>query len=184
MTEMKRVVVIGPTNPSLIETTLELAEGTFEAAAKEIGAFLARNSFALLSIPVRGVNLWTFEAYLQEGGPDSLALVPSAKEQPEDAVEKLRQQASKATRVREDLTWGDAPFQMARESDIYVAVGISCGTLVEMAVTKWFDKPPIFLLSSNISQIPPEMLAEINVRFCESMDELKEGLLREKTGSE
>jgi hypothetical protein len=183
MNEMKRVGVIGPTNPSLIESKLGLAEGTFEGAAKEIGSFLAKNSFALASIPVRGVNLWAFEAYIEEGGPDSLAFTPSAKEQPQEAIDQLRTRASKADSVRDDLTWGEAPFELAKASDYFVAIGISCGTLIEMACTKWFDGPPIFMVSSYVSQIPTEMLAEIDVRFCESIEALKEALISEGTGS-
>jgi hypothetical protein len=182
MKEMKRVGVIGPTNPSLIESKLGLPEGTFEAAAKRMGAFLASNSFALLSIPARSVNLWVLETYHRERGPDALAFVPSAPEQSQDSIDEMRRNASMAHRIRDNLTWGDSPFELAKACDYLVALGLSCGTLMEMACTKWFDGPPIYVVSPYISQIPVEMLAEIDVRFCESIEALQQALIRDSRG--
>ena len=38
--------------------------------------------------------------------------------------------------IRDDLTWGEEPVELARVSDYLVAIGLSCGTLVELASTK------------------------------------------------
>jgi hypothetical protein len=42
-----------------------------------------------------------------------------------------------------------------------VCVGLSCGTLAELAWTKWTPGPPVALVRGTMSGVPPEMLAEI-----------------------
>jgi hypothetical protein len=42
-----------------------------------------------------------------------------------------------------------------------VCVGLSCGTLAELAWTKWTPGPPVALVRGTMSRVPPEMLAEI-----------------------
>ena len=177
MSQKKRIGVIGPTNATLIENKVGLADGTLEGATREIGTFLAKNSFALACVPARGVGLWVLESYKEAGGPDSLAMTPYAAEQSKEYSEKVRRQVSIAHRVRDDLTWGEEPMELARACDSLVALGLSCGTLIEMAATKWVNKPPIFVISSLISQIPIEVLSELDIRFCENIQALKDALL-------
>lgn len=136
MSQMKRIGVIGPTNAALIESRVGLADRTLEKAAREIGTFLAKNSFALACVPARGIGLWVLESYKEANGPDSLALTPIGAEQPEDSREKMCRHASMADWIRDDLTWGEEPVELARVSDYLVAIGLSCGTLVELASTK------------------------------------------------
>ena len=175
---MKRIGVIGPTNTSLIESKINLPNGTLESAARHLGEFLAENSFALVSVPARGVGFWVLESYEKAGGPDSLALTPYAEEQSKDYADKVRQNASLARRLRDDLTWGAEPFELAKACDCLVALGLSCGTLMEMIATKWLKGPPIFTVASFMSQIPDEVLAEIEVIYFDKLEELENALLR------
>ena len=43
----------------------------------------------------------------------------------------------------------------------WCASGLSCGTLAELAWTKWTPGPPVALVRGTMSGVPPEMLAEI-----------------------
>jgi len=174
---MKRIGVIGPTNTSLIENTINLPGGTLESAAGHLGKFLAENSFALASVPARGVGLWVLESYEKAKGPDSLALTPYAAEQSKEYADKVRRNAGLAHRVRDDLTWGDEPFELAKACDCLATLGLSCGTLIEMIATKWLKKPPVFAVASFMSQIPVEVLSEIEVSFFDKLEELENALL-------
>jgi hypothetical protein len=174
---MKKIGVIGPTDVTLIETKVGLAAGTLEGAAREIGAFLAAQALALICVPARGVGLWVLESYKKAEGQDSLALAPYAAGQPQEFRDRMRRQAATADRIRDDLTWGEEPTELARACDALVALGLSCGTLIEMAATKWLKGPPIFVVSAFISQIPVEVRAELDIRFCENLQRLKEALL-------
>ncbi|HIJ56850.1 MAG TPA: hypothetical protein HPQ03_12095 [Deltaproteobacteria bacterium] len=173
---MKRIGVIGPTNTSLIESKINLPNGTIESAAGHLGKFLAENSFALVSVPARGVGLWVLESYNKAKGPDALALTPYAAEQSKEYADKVRRNAELAHRVRDDLTWGDEPFELAKACDCLVALGLSCGTLVEMIATKWQKGPPIYAVAAFMSQIPAEVLAEIKVIYFERLEELEAAL--------
>jgi hypothetical protein len=57
-----------------------------------------------------------------------------------------------------------------------VGVGLSCGTLAEIAWTKWVRKPDVLVLGTTISQIPPEIAAEARVRILGGLLELEEEL--------
>jgi hypothetical protein len=46
-----------------------------------------------------------------------------------------------------------------------ICVGLSCGTLAEIAWTKWVKKPDVWVLAPTISAIPPEIKAETPVRL-------------------
>lgn len=173
----KRIGIIGPTSTDLIEQTVGLAAGTLEQTSREMGAFLAENRFAMVSVPARGVGLWSMESYKEAGGDDALALAPKAAGSATESSDKTRNNARKADQVRDDLTWGDEPVELAKASDFLVVIGLSCGTLMEMVATKWLKAPPLLVDASLITRIPDEVLAELDVRFFENMAALKAYLL-------
>jgi hypothetical protein len=177
VSQMKRIGVIGPTNATLIENKVGLSDGTLEGATREIGTFLAKNSFALACVPARGVGLWALESYKNARGTDSLALTPTFSGQTKDSLDETHRNALMADRVRDDLTWGEEPFELARACDFLVVIGLSCGTLIEIIATKWIKGPAILAVSSFISQIPIEVLSELDIRFCENIQALKAALL-------
>ncbi len=175
---MKRIGVICPTNAELIEKTAGLAAGTLEAASRRLGKFLAENSFGISGVPARGVGLWSMESYLEAGGADALAFAPHAKEQSEEYIARIRKNASSAHRVVDDVTWGEEPFELAKACDCLAVIGASCGTFVEMIATKWMQGPPVYAVSSLLTAIPAEILAEIDVAFFEGLDELEDAMGR------
>ena len=83
-----------------------------------------------------------------------------------------------AHRIRDDLTWGEEPFELARISDCLVAIGLSCGTMIEMVATKWIQNTPVLAVRSLMTGIPAEIAAELDLRFCDDVDTLKD-ILRE-----
>jgi hypothetical protein len=171
------VGVIGPTNVELIESVVPLAPGTLEGAARRIGAFLAKNSFGLVSVPDRGVGLWVLEGYRSSGGNNSLALSPTGADTLDNCKDLTPRHVSKANQVRTDLSWEEAPAQMVRESDCLVCIGISCGTIIELAWTKWIRRFPVIVVESFITGLPIEVMSEINVRLTSNMDQTEKLLL-------
>ena len=175
---MFRVGVIGPTNVQLIESVVPLAPGTLEKAARRIGAFLAKNSMGLVSVPDRGVGLWVLEAYRKSGGHNSLALSPSGADALDDCKDLTPHHISMANEVRTDLSWDEAPSQLIRESDCFVCIGLSCGTIIELACTKWIRRFPLLVVDSFITRLPIEVTSEIDVRLCRNLDETEKLLLK------
>ncbi len=177
MAHTKRVGVVGPTSVSLIEEKIGLSPGTLQNAAGEIGAFLAHESLGMVCVPVTGVPLWTLEAYKQANGRNSLALWPRSPEELESSTDTGRGNPNLADQVRDDLTWGDEPFELAKASDCLVAIGLSCGTIVELAVTKWIKQTPVLVVTSLMTQIPVEIACELDLRYCDDIAALKSTIL-------
>jgi hypothetical protein len=172
-----RVGVIGPTNVQLIESLVPLAPGTLEIAARGIGAFLAKNSVGLVSVPDRGVGLWVLEAYWKSGGKNSLALSPSGADTLDNCKDLTPHHVSMANQVRTDLSWDEAPAQLVRESDCFVCIGLSCGTIIELACTKWIRRFPVLVVDSFITGLPIEVTSELDVRLCRNISETEQLLL-------
>ena len=53
-----------------------------------------------------------------------------------------------------------------------VCVGLSCGTVAEIAWTKWVKGPRILAMRDTITALPREILAETDVVFIESFGDL------------
>jgi hypothetical protein len=174
MSQPKWTGVVGPTNTALIEETAGLSTGTLEQAAREIGAFLAQQSLPMACVPVKGVPLWALEAYHQAGGEDSLALWPGLGDQFESGTQTTPGRPELAGQMRDDLTWAQEPFELAKICRCLVAIGLSCGTMVEIIATKWMKRRPVLCLSHLMTAVPAEIAAELNIRYCDSIARLKQ----------
>ena len=172
--ESQCVGIIGPTNVALMEQMAGLPSGTLKAAADEIGVFLAEQSLGMVCVPVKGVPLWALEGYKRAGGKDSLALWPRSPDMAESSTAQTQGKPELADRMRDDLTWGEEPFELARISDCLVVLGLSCGTMIEMVATKWIKNTPLLAVSSLMTGIPAEITAELDLKFCDGVDTLKE----------
>jgi hypothetical protein len=167
------VGIIGPTNVALMEEMAGLPSGKLESVAGEIGGFLAEQSLGMVCVPVKGVPLWALEGYKRAGGKDSLALWPRPSNAAETSQAQTLGSPELADRVRDDLTWGEEPFELARICDCLVVLGLSCGTMIEMVATKWIKNTPVLAVRSLMTGIPAEIAAELDLRFCDTVDSLK-----------
>jgi hypothetical protein len=177
MAHPKWVGIVGPTNTTLIEETAGLTTDILKWSAREIGAFLAEQGLPLACVPVKGVPLWSLEAYYQAGGKDSLALWPGLGDQFEGSTPTTPGRPELATQMRDDLTWAQEPFELAKICRCLVAIGLSCGTMMEIIATKWMRRCPVLCLSHLMTVIPAEIAAELNIRYCDSVALLKQDLL-------
>jgi hypothetical protein len=142
-----------------------------------MGVFLANNSMGLVSVPHRGVGLWVLESYWKSGGDNSLALSPTGADTLDDATSQTGSHVFMANRVRRDLSWEEAPAELVRESDCLVCIGLSCGTIIELASTKWIRRR-VLVVEPFITGLPIEVTSELDVRLCTSMDQMEELLIK------
>jgi hypothetical protein len=180
--ESQRIGIIGPTNAALMEEKAGLPSGTLKAAAYEIGAFLADQSLCMVCVPVKGIPLWALESYKRAGGKDALALWPRPSSVAETSQAQSQGRPELAHRVRDDLTWGEEPFELARISDCLVVLGLSCGTMIEMVATKWIKNTPVLAVRSLMTGIPAEIATELDLRCCDSVDTLKDMISKTLAG--
>ena len=52
-------------------------------------------------------------------------------------------------------------------------IGLSCGTLVEAAATKWVGRTPVLAVTSLMTGIPVEIACELDLRTCNDLACLK-----------
>ena len=82
-----------------------------------------------------------------------------------------------ANQVRTDVSWDEAPAQLVRESDCFVCIGLSCGTIIELACTKWIRRFPVLVVDSFMTGLPIEVTSELDVRLTSNIEQTEKLLL-------
>jgi len=172
-----RAGVIGPTDTALMEEKAGLEKGILEREARNIGRFLAMQGFSMVCIPDRGVALYALLEYSRYGGKNSVALFPSGSERLDYSSDQTERNLSFASYVKSGMSWEESPVQLIRNSDFFVCIGISCGTMIEIGWTKWVKRLPILLLRNTVSSIPPEIQAQTDIRIYNSGEDLQAAVL-------
>lgn len=171
-TASARVGVIGPTNVARISAATGIPVQMYEQTARAAGELLARLGVTLVVVPDRGVARHALAGYRAAGGLRVLGLAPVGGECDPEARAILHAGATECDEVVSDLTWYEQHARFCLMCDLMVGVGLSCGTLAEIAWTKWVKKPEVLILRSTISFIPPEIVAEARVRLIAGLPEL------------
>ena len=171
-TTSARVGVIGPTNVARISAATGIPVGVYEETARAAGQLLARLGVTLVIVPDRGVARCALAGYRTANGPRVIGLAPVGGECDPEARLILHAGAAECDEIVSGLTWYEQHARFCQVCDLMVGVGLSCGTLAEIAWTKWVRKPDVLVLRSTISQIPPEILAEARVRLLDGLPEL------------
>jgi hypothetical protein len=156
-----RVAVIGPTNIARVGAAAGIGPDTYIQAADAVGELLAAAGAGLIVVPDRGVALAAMDAYLTHSGPHLTGLCPSSGVSEPAAAVAVREHRDRCHEVVDDLSWYEQHHRIGVLADRMVCVGLSCGTLAELAWTKWTPGPPVALVRGTMSGVPPEMLAEI-----------------------
>ena len=75
-----------------------------------------------------------------------------------------------------NLPWTEQHSRICELSDMMVCCGISCGTISEMAWTKWVGKPITYVCKDTITFLPPELLAEAHIEYIDSAKDFEDVL--------
>lgn len=171
-----RVGVIGPTNLPRIAGASGIPVARYRRCAQAVGRLLARWDLELVVVPDRGVAVLALEAYRAAGGRKVIGLVASGGDSESGATENCLARAHLCDQVVSGLTWHEQHAAICRVSDLMVGVGLSYGTLAEIAWTKWVHGPQVLLLRSTVTGLPAEILAEARVRLVDDLKELRDAL--------
>lgn len=169
-----RVGVIGPTDIERTAMAAALDPTACERTAREAGAELARQGYDVVVVPDRGVGLLVAEAYRMACGPLLIGIVPSGGTPGQEATNRCEQHRHLCDEVVGELQWTEQHERICKLSDVLLCIGLSCGTISEIAWTKWVGDTPVIVLRSLISAIPPEVEAETDLRWADCL----EGALR------
>lgn len=168
------VGLIGPTNLARISSASGIPEAHYGTTAYAAGQQIAKAGAALAVVPDRGVALLGLQGYRDSQGPWAVGLVPSGGPSESVATNNCLTNALQCDEVVGGFTWHHQHARMCELSDLMVCVGLSCGTLAEIAWTKWVQGPRILAMRNTLTALPKEILAETNITFVESLDDLTE----------
>jgi predicted Rossmann-fold nucleotide-binding protein len=162
------VAVIGPTNVDRIGAAAGISGSSILAAAATVGALLASAGHRLVVVPDRGVAVAALDAYRDAGGPEVIGIAPS--DGPSEILDgesvadgSIAGNLHRCDVVIRECTWFEQHHTIGRISDAMVCIGLSPGTLAELAWTKWTPGPPTVIIAGTSSPPPPELLAETPV---------------------
>jgi hypothetical protein len=172
-----KVAIIGPTNVPKIASAAGLETEAYQRCVAEAATELARRGHELVVVPDRGIGLWAAEAYRRAGGPKVIGLIPGGGTGIQEDTSQCQEHRHLCDVVIDDLTWHEQFPRICQLAEIMLCIGLSCGTMGEIVWTKWVGGPPVVVIAPLISGIPPEIMAETDIRlvsdledFCEILD--------------
>jgi hypothetical protein len=144
---------------------------TCERAAREAGEWLATHGHDLVAVPDRGVGLLSAEAYHAAGGRSLIGIVPNGGTSGQAATSRCDEQRHLCNEIIDDLNWTEQHERICQLSAVLLCIGISCGTMSEIAWTKWVGNTPVIVIRPLISGIPPEVEAETDLRWADDLED-------------
>ena len=143
-----RIGIIGPTDIDVTSRSAGLDPATCKSTAKAAGEELARRGCTMVVVPDRGVALLAARAYQAADGPRLIGIIPHG---------------------------GTSAQATATKCDVHrhlclLAIGLSCGTMSEIAWTKWVGSTPVVVIKPLVSGIPPEVEAETDLHWVDNLD--------------
>jgi predicted Rossmann-fold nucleotide-binding protein len=165
-----RIGIIGPTNIHLTSSTAGLDPAACERAAKEAGEGLAQRGYDVVLVPDRGVGLLAAQAYRAAGGRRLIGIIPHGGTSGQAATSRCDEHRHLCHETVEDLGWTEQHERICQLSDVLLCIGVSCGTIAEIAWTKWVGNTPVVVIQPLVSGIPSEVEAEIDLHWVENLE--------------
>jgi hypothetical protein len=168
-------LIAGPTDRTKIFRFGSISEKEYPLFLKERGMMLARNISQINIVPDDGVPLDIAKAYKMASGGLVVGHIPRGGHPP------LEKYFSLCDKIEEfDVGWSGLNTCLSLKGDLITVFGLSPGTLVEIAYTKYHKKYlgrdiPILVDKRTIDgTLPPELLDELRLQYFSSNDEFKE----------
>ena len=174
MVQMKqdkiRVGIIGPTDINVTSRAAGLDPAACEHAARRAGESLAQRGYDVVVVPDRGVALLAAQAYRAAGGRRLIGIIPHGGTSAQAATTRCEDHRHLCHETVEDVDWTGQHERICQLADVLLCIGLSCGTLAEIAWTKWVGDTPVVVIQPLVSGIPPEVEAETDVRCVEDLE--------------
>ena len=172
-----KVAVIGPSKIYKIAQCSGIPIEIYKKYSKAVGQVLALLGLDLIIVPDQGVALHTLKSYKRNGGRKAICICP------DDGTGGYRQKSNckrnnyLCDEINEDTTWYHQHKKIGEIADVLVCIGLSCGTISEIAWTKWIKGTPVFVMRKSITSLPPEVKAEANIVLIDTVSDLKKRLI-------
>lgn len=173
-----KIALIGPTNIDLMSSVSGIEKEKYTDSAKKIGELIAKYKHELVIVPDRGVAVEGLKAYKKEQGPKVVAIVPTQGETSyQQKTVKCDENLQDCDELITGIHWYEQHSLICKLSDVMVCCGISCGTISEIAWTKWLEKPTVYICRDTVSSISPEIVAEAHIQFINSAQDFESVLI-------
>lgn len=166
-------LIVGPTDRTKLFRFGNISQREYPIFLKEIGEILSKNLSQINLVPDDGVPLDIAKAYKRAGGELIIGYTPKG------GHPSLERYFNFCDKIEEfDTGWSGLNTCLSLRGDLIMVFGLSPGTLVEIAYTKYHKKYfereiPILVDKRTISRIfPPELLDELTLHYFSSNDEL------------
>ncbi|MDP4007192.1 MAG: hypothetical protein Q8P55_01165 [bacterium] len=181
-----KVGIIGPTNMKKLSKLTGKSEDFFLKKAEEIGLVLASKGCEVWVNSDGGMVSAVAHAYKKAGGKKLVMLYPTKGEPwPNKHAKPHLKHADKLQKLP---NWFWTNYQVVSAPDVCICVGLSSGTLSELAYVKWnrqFNRGHLkhLVVMQDLvrgRRIPPEIEVEVKdiLLYCKNMEELKTALKR------
>ena len=164
-----KVGIIGPTDIDVTSKAAGLDPAVCKRTAVVAGEGLAHRGHTVVLVPDRGVAALAAQAYRAAGGPHLIGIIPHGGTSAQAAAACCESHRDLCHETVEDLSWNAQHERICQLADVLVCIGMSCGTIAELAWTKWVGNTPIIAIRPLMSGIPPEVEAETDVRWVEDL---------------
>jgi predicted Rossmann-fold nucleotide-binding protein len=161
------VGMIGPTNIAKVSAAAGLDPARYHQAAHDTGALLAAKDHTMVVVPDRGVAVSAMDGYLAGDGPLLVGICPSSGHSEPAADPAISSHRDRCHHIVDDCSWFEQHHRIGLMSHALICVGLSSGTLTELAWTKWTPGPPVAIVAGTFSAIPTELHAEIPLTIVE-----------------
>ena len=168
--------IIGPSDIERVARAADVDPARICDAAAEAGRLLAAAGHELVIVPDRGVPLIAARAYREAGGKRLRGLIPVSGASAPGSTSRVERHGVICDERHRDLTWHEQHSRIVELTDAMICLGLSCGTVCEIALTKWTKRIPVYMLKGLGSAVPPEVEAETDVRYFDSLGEIMDAL--------
>lgn len=162
--------LIGPTNLERISAASGISLDFYRRCAVEAGRAIAESGAIVALVPDRGVAVHGLKGYRDAGGQWVIGLLPDGGPSDAEATSNCAGNAVACEEILEGFTWHHQHANLCLLCDLFVCVGMSCGTMAEIVWTKWTKQPPVLVVAGTITNIPTEILAETHVTSVQPQD--------------
>jgi hypothetical protein len=166
-------LIAGPTDRTKIFRFGNISKEEYPTFLKERGRVLAENLSQINLIPDDGVPLDIAKAYKRAGGKLVVGYIPKG------GYTALERYFNLCDKIEEfDAGWSGLNTCLSLRGDLITVFGLSPGTLVEIAYTKYHKKYlgreiPILVDKRTINgTFSPELLDELTLQYFSSNNEL------------
>jgi len=173
-----KIAIIGPSNIDRTAGAAGIDPEAVRETARDAGRMLAESGHELVVVPDQGVAVIAAQAYRESRGKKIWGLIPNSGHSAEGSTSRVQRNKTMCDETRDDLSWLEQHSRLVEFCEAMVCVGLSCGTICEIAWTKWTKKIPVFILKNLATRIPPEIEAETDLRYLASLVEIIDALGR------